>query len=82
MLHTMAMKLYITLEIGDESENQTLILTGSVILIQLRKLFTMNCYQMLQESFDFDLILTQLSKLGKITGKTRVLPRGQLSWFL
>ena len=76
------MKLYFTLEIGDESENQTLILTGSVILIQLRKLFTMNCYQMLQESFDFDLILTQLSKLGKITGKTRVLPRGQLSWFL
>ena len=34
------MELYFTLEIGDESENQTLILTGSVILIQLRKLFS------------------------------------------
>ncbi len=38
----MAMKLYFTLEIGDESENQTLILMGMVILIQLRKLLTYN----------------------------------------
>ncbi len=34
----MAMKLYFTLEIGDESQNQTWILTSSVILVQLKKL--------------------------------------------
>ncbi len=40
ILHSMAMKLYFTLEIGDESQNQTWtwILTSSVILIQLKKL--------------------------------------------
>ena len=40
--HTIAMKQYFTLEIGDESWNPTGILTSSVILIQLTKLLKMH----------------------------------------
>ena len=44
------MKLYFTLEIGDESQNRTWILMSSVIQIQLQELFNLKfCINFLNE---------------------------------